>query len=196
VFLFFLKNADSFVILSPHHLDSCKTNLLGMYGMTARSGVIGKAEHLKCLLMEFMLRKNTPKKYYSDAKYSLKGEKSLLAMVKARRTWKQLDYWQSDTTLSFGPPASTKEGYLRNEFLYLGKTTKGNLRIKSISIGGPDAKYFTLDRVAGRIGQDECMRVKVSFRSSRRIIMRSLSAYILIRNDVTGVSRVDIVGGS
>lgn len=67
---------------------------------------IGKAEHLKALLVEWMRRMNNGAMgYYSSNKYNNGEGRGDITEVTNRRTWKQLPYWQSDSTIVFGSPA-------------------------------------------------------------------------------------------
>lgn len=108
-------------------------NLLGRQASQASNAVISKAEHLKVLLVEWMRRMDGPFRYYST-----RSEDKLfsdLDEVLGRRTWPETEYWQSDTTLTFGQPVYTPGGfYERNEYLYLGRTAKGRLTIRDIYI--------------------------------------------------------------
>lgn len=84
--------------------------------------------------------------------------------------------------------------FVRHEYIYIGRTKPGKLRIKTISVSGPDAKYFSLDKRKSVINKDEYLQVKVTYRFGRRESMKSLKAYIAIENDVTGESRIQIIG--
>lgn len=79
-----------------------RNNLLGSNGMTASEATIGKAEHLRILLLEWMGRANGPKKYYSDKKYNANIGSGDYQEILHRSTWRKLDYWQSDTQIEFG----------------------------------------------------------------------------------------------
>ena len=46
-------------------------NLLGLNGPSASHVTVGKAEHLKALLVEWMKRMDGDEKFYSDNKYHL-----------------------------------------------------------------------------------------------------------------------------
>jgi len=96
----------------PHE----KRNLLGFRGSKASPIAVGKAEHLKILLMEWFRRNDGPKKVYTNSRYNINAKGSALVEVKKRRTWRKVDWWQSHSKLSFGRPVKMKNGeYKRNE---------------------------------------------------------------------------------
>ena len=170
-------------------------NLIGMNGMTAGDDVIGKAEHLKILLIEWMRRMNGQKQYYSDPKWNLGEGLGDIEEVRRRRTWRTVDYWQSDTVLTFGKPGRTDSGrFVRNEFLYVGRTTKGKLDILSISIEGPHKRFFTVTPYRATIKKNGYIRIKVRFLANKRESVEGLVASVVIRNNVNQVSRVPIIG--
>lgn len=69
-------------------------NLLGRNGMSASEEVIGKAEHLRVLLLEWMNRVTGPKGYYTDKKYNLNVGLGDYDEIHKRMKWRRLDYWQ------------------------------------------------------------------------------------------------------
>jgi len=80
--------------------------------------------------------------------------------------------------------------------LYIGRTTKGALKISNISVEGPDAKYFKVDTSRANVrGGNGYVRVKVMFRSRNRAWEDGLHAYVQIKNNVNGVRRIRIYGG-
>jgi hypothetical protein len=158
---------------------------------------IGKAEHLRILLIEWMLRNNGGSMhYYTDPKWNGQGLGDVNE-IRLRRTWKELNYWQSDYWLSFSEPVEIKKGVFRqNEFLYIGRSAPGVLFISAISVQGLDANYFSVDVTSANISQGDHIRVKVKFRSSKWVAVNSLQAYIEIRNDENQISRVEFGIGS
>eukprot|EP00957_Ditylum_brightwellii_P167531 12753019-Ditylum_brightwellii.AAC.1 len=72
-------------------------NLVGNNGSSASEDVIGKAEHLKALAIEWMKRKDGEKKYFSDPAQNDGIGKGFIAEVDARHTWRQLPIWISDS---------------------------------------------------------------------------------------------------
>jgi len=158
-------------------------NLLGRNGPKASGVVVSKAEHLKILLLEWMRRVNGSQRYY-DIREILK-----------RRTWRQVDYWQSDSELKFGKPALTQDGYRRNEFLYIGRTSpQGKLIIRDISILGADAQYFQADKKRAVLSSNEYIRIKISFHSTTPVDLTALAAYVQVQNSENEVRRIKIIG--
>ena len=192
------KHDDSDVLDMLYNLGNDpyeQRNLIGEKGMSASAAIIGKVEHLKILLLEWMRRLDdaSPKRYYTDARFNVAGDRSLYSGVKFRHTWKRLDYWDSGSKLFFGPPVFNGSVFIRNEFLYIGRTTEGILNVESIAIGGEDAGLFRIDKEQGIMKKSGHMRVKVSFESTSSS-MEGLSAHLLIKNSVNGVRRIDLVG--
>eukprot|EP00957_Ditylum_brightwellii_P169033 12866364-Ditylum_brightwellii.AAC.1 len=72
-------------------------NLVGDNGLSASEDVIGKAEHLKALTVEWMKRNDGEKKYFSDPAQNDGKGMGYIAEVDARRTWRQLPIWISDS---------------------------------------------------------------------------------------------------
>jgi len=144
------------------------TNLVGKNGKKASLNVIGKAEHLKLLLIEYMFRNNGGDKgYYSkEVKY-----------LKNRRTWRRASFWKSDYELEFHPPVPFKTGkYAQNEFFYVGSTTsRGNgkaLVISNITITGRHSRYFKINKSNKQsyvVKENRHLVLKVSYSSSKNI---------------------------
>jgi hypothetical protein len=70
------------------------TNMLSR-GASASDAVVGKAEHLKALLVDYMIRLNGPG-YYSDRKYNNNEGRGDITEVHLRRTWRRVPFWVSD----------------------------------------------------------------------------------------------------
>ena len=173
-------------------------NLLGKNGDTAKPIVIGKAEYLKCLLTEWMRRVDGKiEGYYSDNKYNLGEGRGDIREIRARRTWREVEYWQShEKFIWFGQPVyvASEDSYRRNEYLYIGRTKPGVLTIKDISVTGVDARYFSVSTDQAVVNPGSCFRVRVSFESKKPVSIGSLDASITIQNDVDGVRKIKIVG--
>jgi hypothetical protein len=173
----------------PHELN----NLLRHGEKKISKRVIGKAEHLKVLLMEWMLRNDgDDEQYYSDPVYNLREGRGDIKEVSLRRSWRKLPYWQSDFRLEFTKPVEKNGEFVQNEYLYIGRTQKGKLRIQSIYVKGRDKHLFTVSETKATIAKGEYIRVKVTYRNSERVPFSSLKAKIVIENDVNKVSLVDI----
>lgn len=191
------KNSESPVVNMMYRLDEDpyeENNLLGSKGQSASDLEIGKAEYLKILLIEWMERMDGPDKLYSDNKYNLGEGSGDIGEIRQRRDWKTVNYWQSDTSLSFGRPVLVDGEYKRNEFLYFGRTNSGTTTIASITVAGPDASYFTVSPGSATLGQNESVKITVSFVSDEEVSIASLDAKIEVQNSVNGVRTIPIVG--
>jgi hypothetical protein len=145
----------------PYEVD----NLVGNDGMVASDDVIGKAEHLKCLLVEWMERMDGPDNLYSDPVWNAGQGSGDIAEVTARRKWKTLNIWVSDTAVEVGLPVEVSEQLTRNEYIYLGRTTSGTLNVSSITVEGADASLIELSEfTSGSIAQGDHGRVKLTYR--------------------------------
>jgi Sulfatase len=150
------------------------------------SAVIGKAEHLKILLLEWLQRHDTDRHYYTSNYYHAGEGRGDVVEVAERRTWKRLQYWQSDTRLGFGIPAKVSETeYRRNEYLYVGG---GQVTVSNVTIEGPNATYFTASAQPFRIGSTgPYYRIQVRFVSSAPVNLASIRADVVIRNSGAAV---------
>ena len=117
-----------------------------------------------------------------------------IAEIKKRRTWRALSYWQSDRVLDFGNAVWNGSAYVRNEYLYIGRTNPGTLTVSDISIKGADAGFFSIDTKTASLDQNEHIRVKVAFRSEKEVSLRDLDAHLEIANDVHGINTVEFGG--
>ena len=170
--LFLPKKADSPVLDMMYNLQNDPfemKNLLEPSANAIPESVIGKAEHLKILLVEWMKRHDY-NGYYSDNKYNLHVGWGDIQEIVDRRMWRKVDYWQSDYVLEFGRPAeisiytdgtTSTKNFLsespfspidqdqkvmctRNEYLYLGRTVSGVLALQDVYIAGTDIDYFSV----------------------------------------------------
>jgi len=172
-------------------------NLVGNNGMTASKAVIGKAEHLKILLIEWMQRMDGGAAgYYSNPVYNANEGSGDIAEVNSRRKWKTLSLWFSDTKLDFGRLVWTGSAYERNEYLYMGRATSGTAKITSISVKGADASYFSVDTTSGVLNQNDYLKVKVTFSSPAKVSIDDLDAYIEISNNIRdhGTTNIQLGG--
>lgn len=167
-------------------------NLMGRNGQTADKQAIGKAEHLKCLLVEWMERMDGPGWYsaspysdsligpYSDGVNESSGD---IAEVSKRRTWKKVDHWISDTEIIFGTPIWNGEHYIRNEYFYFGRSLHGDLRVDSVHINGPDAELFILESPPKLIKSGKCARVMITLTSTSNIEKINASMELKLLHD-------------
>lgn len=108
--LIMTKKADSNLQDMFYDLGSdpyeTKNLIGGNRGMSISNALVGKLEHLKILLVEWMRRHNGPGRYYSDASFNMGKGNGDVFEIQSRRKWRLVDYWQSDTRLSLGKPAN------------------------------------------------------------------------------------------
>lgn len=147
---------------------------------------IGKAEHLKVLLVEWMRRMNGDKGYYSSNRYNNYQGRGDLVEVSTRRTWRQIPYWQSDRAVQFAEPSRLENGwYRRNEFFYMGRTSPGILVIHPVTITGPSQNLFTVSLTRKtHVPQFAHVRVTISLVSPVNVDMDAVEAYMNIRTNV------------
>jgi len=91
------KRADSHVTdmlfnlrFDPYEMH----NMIGSKGHSASDSIIGKVEHLRCLMVEWMRRVDSERGYYSDPKYNLWMNKGDIREVKSRNTWRRKYSWR------------------------------------------------------------------------------------------------------
>jgi hypothetical protein len=145
--------------------------------------VIGKAEGLKVLLIEWMTRHDSVHRYFSDPKYSYNRTRGDIQEVTQRRTWKEVPFWISDSSIQFFPPSyiTPQDDYRRNEYIYIGRTLPGVLELQSITVRGPNAAYFSVLPTNGTIGQYHSLRIKVSYHSKDPRNVTQIQAFLDIR---------------
>jgi hypothetical protein len=171
--LIMTKQASSPIVdmLYNLELDPYETkNLLGSNkGGLPDLEVIGKAEHLKALLIEWMTRMDGPERLYSDRRFNLNEGRGDIEEVKNRRTWGKVRYWESDMELNFGPLAKlSKDSFTRHEYFYVGKSDPSGkpLRISNIRVAGRDSSYFSVDRTEGEVVAGY-LRIRVTLTSPK-----------------------------
>ena len=147
--------------------------------------LVGKAEHLKILLGEWMARNNGGAAgYYSNPKYNLNVGRGDIVEIRNRRTWRRVDQWQSDTPIELNQPVFVNGKWRSNAWLYIGRTTQGDLVVRSVSVEGSGQAYFTLGKTSGRILSGGYMRVRISFASTIKVDPSTMKARIIIDSSV------------
>lgn len=158
-------------------------NLLGRNAHRDDNVVVGKAEHLKCLLLEWMERHNGPGYYGGSSLYSdsntppftdgVQSSRGDMEEIRDRRTWPESDLWVSDrgpsSPLIFGGPfVKVSAQYVRNEYVYFGRTSPGVSRIEHVRIKGDDAGRFEIEQDYPRnVMPGDCVRLRVMYRWHR-----------------------------
>jgi hypothetical protein len=105
----------------PHEMN----NLLGSNSATATDSTIGKAEHLRALLQDYLVKNNHP----------------AAETIKMRRTWPAPDFWVGDSSINFRP--LLKDG-TRMEWLYIGSATDNDVSIEGIHVTGKDSECYSI----------------------------------------------------
>lgn len=179
------RRRDSTVLDMMYNLDvdPYETfNLLGVKGANASDAIVGKAEYLKALLVEWMLRHDGPNRYYSDNKYQLYQGQGDVQEVRDRRTWKAVPLWISHDVLPIGRPVrQSADGWsFRNEYIYLGRTAVGGETKVRLDVSGFGASYFALDVKSAVLRQNDTVRVKVTFASPQDVPLSLLHVAIRV----------------
>lgn len=172
-----------------------QTNLLAST-KTQTQRVIGKAEHLKCLLVEWMMRYNgsAEEKFYSDPKWNNYVGRGDIQEVRLRRTWTAVKQWHSEESLVLERPVwFAGEGKWRsNAWLYIGRTVEGTLRITNISLEGSNKNLFSVDKTTASITKNEYIRVRVSLESTVEEVWTSLDAKLVVKSNATSRRVVEL----
>lgn len=170
--------------------------MIGSNGMKAQLYVIGKAEHLRTLLVEYMERMDGGVKgYYSNPRWNLGEGQGDIEEIKYRQTWRRVSFWISDNVLSFAPAIKGVDDFCRrSEYLYIGRRTTGQLRAMSISVEGQHKGFFSVTPTSGLVKQGGHTRIKVTYKRKLKCSVKGLQAQVVIRNNINGVKRIPIVG--
>jgi len=175
-------------------------NLVGLNGDIASDETIGKAEHLKCLLLEWMERMDGPG-YYSSPLFSdsfigpysngIKESEGDIIEITKRRKWRELNFWISDYILEFWKPVWKENRYIQNEYIYFGRTTPGFLRIDQIAIIGKDAGLFSVEMPPAFLLSGSCTKMKVTY--SSQIALEEVDARIEFTINGKGLEQYVII---
>ena len=149
-------------------------NLLGENAMTAADAVIAKAEHLKCLLLDWMTRFDGYLGYYSNPRNNYEEGSGDLMEIQNRRSWRDIDFWVSDTEVEFGSVRMSGSEYVRHEFLYLGTTVSSTGKDKVVKLSivndsrekDEDPISFTIDKTTIVLTPGLCASVRITFTSA------------------------------
>lgn len=171
------------------------TNLLANISLS--DAVIGKAEHLKALLIEWLARHDGDSQYggyYSSNAFHMSEGSGDINEISRRKSWRSTKLWISDVSLRFGKPArlsstsaspSSVSGmvpYIRNEYLWAGRTEDGEAFLW-VHVQGPDAAKFRVEPDHFRLRRDERVRIRVTLHTST---MASTRAYLRIKVSTGG----------
>jgi arylsulfatase A-like enzyme len=148
-------------------------NVLGTNAQTATDETVQMAEHLRCLLLEWMQRMDGEEGYYSHPLANYGEGSGDIEELRQRQSWPALDFWSSHAAgLIMGSPIEKDGRYIRNEYLYLGTRTSGSIEIATPYLSGEDASMFRLSLFANPLGggtmgvaSKQCIRIQVNFLS-------------------------------
>lgn len=159
------KNIDTLFNLKKDRYE--QVNLIGKRAHKATSQEIGKAEHLKLLLIQYMKQRDGIAGYYSDPRWNDGEGEGDITEITNRRRWPRVGFWKSDETIKFGRPAKQADGtYVRYEWLYIGRTTPGQYTLEDIIIRGEYAAYFSVSRTKAVVVVNGHKRIRVKFQSN------------------------------
>ncbi|KAG7354075.1 sulfatase [Nitzschia inconspicua] len=141
-------------------------NLLGKRAMSADTDVIVKAEHMRCLLLDWMERLDGDKGYYSDPAANYGDSEGDLNEIRNRQKWKEIDFWKSREVLKFGRLGRGGDGsFVLHEHLFFGTRKNENVSVQLVGISGPDADLFSVDKSSIEFGHRDCKSIRISLRS-------------------------------
>jgi hypothetical protein len=165
-------------------------NLLGRNGMSANDVHIQKAEHMRCLLLDWMQRMDGPIGYFSDPAANFGEGAGDVMEIRNRQKWKETGFWTSENSLAFGRIAIDDQGnYVRREYLYLGTRKDETIDVSSITIVGADAAYFSVNRNRLELHQNDCQNIMVKFSATQENWKGKTSvdaSLVIIREVVSG----------
>ncbi|KAL3906173.1 MAG: hypothetical protein SGILL_009379 [Bacillariaceae sp.] len=162
-------------------------NLLGKNAMTASAETIYKAEHMRCLLLDWMKRLDGQEGYFSDPAANYGDGKGDTREIRQRQKWRQVGFWISDKTLKFGKLTKQSGGsFVRHEHLYMGTRNNEIVRITSITVAGPYAGWFRVDQESLEFGRRDCKSIRISLDSEQEIPEgSSIEATLLLEVETT-----------
>ena len=146
-------------------------NLLGKNADGQSQETIQKAEHLRCLLLDWMTRMDGTEGHFSDPAANFHETKGDIEEVRLRQSWPALDFWIGPSTLQFGEFVWDCDRSIWSigsftKYLHIGKRTSGPLIAKSIHIEGKDARHFsvvTSDATRSIYEPMQCHKLEIMF---------------------------------
>jgi hypothetical protein len=131
--------------------------------MVQRDFYIAKAEHMRCLLLEWMERMDKGAHYFSDPVANHGDSAGDIPEIRNRQRWKQLGFWVSDDSIEFGRLSWNGNAFVRHEHLYMGTRMEETVQVTNIVVEGRDAQYFHVDQTKLTLKYQDCAHVRVSF---------------------------------
>lgn len=150
-------------------------NLLGSNADEATVDTLSKAEHLRCLLLDWMKRLDGEKRYYSDPLANYGEGAGDIEEVRIRQSWPESDFWVGDTTIQLGRLAfdhDDTQRWVRKEYLYFGTRTSGSVDISSIDVIGTHRNFISIDTTSSSSSSSSlvleekiCYSIQITFSS-------------------------------
>ena len=142
--------------------------------------MVGIVEHLKCLLLEWMVRNNGgSQKYFSD-----RERNPAIQHIRERRSWEAVDQWQSHADLEIKEPVFVDDKWRSNVWLYIGRTAPGSLQILNVTFEGTGIEYFSVNQNTATLGRDEYTNIRVSFVSDTYVDPKTLDVQLVVESNV------------
>jgi arylsulfatase A-like enzyme len=153
-----------------------RQNLLGKNSMDASTNIIAKAEHMRCLLLDWMERLDGgvsgEEAYYSNPANNYNDGKGDINEILFRQKWRRIGLWTSaqiDDPLVFGAVSWTGSEFIRHEWVYVGTRQEKSYTVVSASITGKDRVFFRIDEetiVGKTLEKNSCESIRVTFRAN------------------------------
>lgn len=145
-------------------------NLISSEGPTPNATVIGKAEHLRQLLLDWMGRVefSSHNQYYSNPIFNANEGQGDIIEIFNRQSWPASDVWVGDSVLEFTKTTMSTMTFLGpvpmcNEWLFVGRRTPGVLSIHNVTIVGSDRSMFQLEQAPSTLLTKAALRIRVVF---------------------------------
>jgi arylsulfatase A-like enzyme len=161
-------------------------NLLHTGGAEPDNATVGKAEHLRFLLIDWMKRVQhmANSDFYSDPIYNANQGKGDIKEILHRQSWRATDMWVSDPLLEFRKATLVDSRYIRSEWLYIGRRSPGLLKF-SFQVLGRDSDLFHLHTDVATVTELDAFRLKVTLAYNATVqLPESVDAFILIKPEV------------
>ena len=184
-------------------------NLIHSKGSPLKDAVIGKAEHLRYLLIDWMERMEISGRnnFYSDPIFNANEGLGDINEIRNRQSWPKSDIWVGDSSLIF-----RKRKLVRDEWLYIGRRSPGSLSISSVKVLGKDSFMFRLSAGSAEVASFGVFRlqVRLEYEIMPQGLLEPLDAYLeiihnagetiyiplLVQNEVTNLPTPPPTGDS
>jgi hypothetical protein len=100
-------------------------------------------------------------KFYSDPIYNVGEGKGDIYEIQNRQSWLATNIWISDTILVFRKAGLVGSKFVRNEWLFIGRTSPGISSVFSFKIKGNSAALLRLNAGSTDVPSKEAFRLRV-----------------------------------